>query len=212
MLREEGKIKKPYEPDPEVEMLRKALSLYFGNDPKFEKIGKSGKVKSIPDKIEFVGDMDLTKGIAVLGPVGNGKTSFFRVFQKMFYTPNDWNPYQFSIKSCRHISREYLDKEFGGEHIIDRYGKNSFTNYERKPISFCFDDFGSEDDVKRYGNNVNIMAEILQDRYDLISTGMRTHLTTNLTGKQIRSGYGNRIASRFRAMFNQILYYGDDKR
>jgi DNA replication protein DnaC len=59
------------------------------------------------------------------------------------------------------------------------------------------------------------MAEILLNRYDqFISIGMLTHITSNLSSKEIENFYGNRVRSRMREMFNVVGFGGGvgDKR
>lgn len=54
-----------------------------------------------------------------------------------------------------------------------------------------------------WGNNCNVMGEVLLSRYDLfISSKMITHVTTNLNSQELEVLYGNRLRSRMRAMFN----------
>ena len=66
--------------------------------------------------------------------------------------------------------------------------------------------------MKYYGNDANIMAEILLSRYDLfIRQGMLTHATTNLSASELEAIYGNRLRSRMREMFNLIAYDKDSK-
>jgi hypothetical protein len=71
----------------------------------------------------------------------------------------------------------------------------------------CFDDLGAEQSLKYYGNECNIMAEILLSRYDIfIAQDMLTHITTNLSASEIENGYGSRVRSRMREIFNLISF------
>jgi len=54
-----------------------------------------------------------------------------------------------------------------------------------------------------YGNRVTPVIDLLSSRYDRM---MFTVVTTNLTPKQIRSTYGDRIADRFNEMMLIIPY------
>ena len=114
------------------------------------------------------------------------------------------------IKSCRDISFEFIKD---GYETIHKYSNRSFKNFES--INYCFDDLGTENNLKHYGNECNIMAEILLSRYDLfISRKLITHLTTNLSASEIEAAYGNRVRSRLREMFNLIAFdnSSNDKR
>jgi hypothetical protein len=61
--------------------------------------------------------------------------------------------------------------------------------------------------LKYYGNECNIMGEILLSRYDIfISQDMITHITTNLSASEIENAYGSRVRSRMREIFNLISF------
>ena len=141
--------------------------------------------------------INLQKGILLTGPIGVGKSSLMNLMR--FYEPAQT---RFMFKSCRDISFEFIKD---GYDTIHKYSNRSFKNHE--PITYCFDDLGTENNLKFYGNECNIMAEILLSRYDLfVSRKLITHLTTNLSASEIELAYGNRIRSRFREMFNLIAF------
>ena len=142
-------------------------------------------------------NINLHKGILLTGPVGCGKTTLLSLMR--FYLPIQ---NRFIIKSCRDISFEFIKD---GYPIIYKYSYQSFRNNE--PLTYCFDDLGTENNLKHYGNECNIMAEILLSRYDLfVSRKLVTHLTTNLSASEIEALYGNRIRSRMREQFNLIAF------
>ena len=87
--------------------------------------------------------------------------------------------------------------------MIHRYSRGKLYAAERR--HYCFDDLGIENNIKYYGNECNVMAEILLSRYDLfIGRGLITHITTNLSATEIEEAYGNRLRSRLREMVNLI--------
>jgi DNA replication protein DnaC len=68
----------------------------------------------------------------------------------------------------------------------------------------CIDDVGLEPtEVLDYGNSINPVIEILEHRY---RQQLFTFITTNLTPKQIREKYGDRVADRFNEMMRCIVY------
>lgn len=141
--------------------------------------------------------IDLTKGILLSGPVGCGKTTLMTL---MKYVTKQNN--RFYLKTCRDISFEFIKE---GYEIIHRYSRGSYSQTEYK--NYCFDDLGVEQNLKYYGNECNVMAEIILSRYDLfIARKVQTHLTTNLSASEIESAYGNRIRSRLRGMLNLIAF------
>ena len=61
-----------------------------------------------------------------------------------------------------------------------------------------------------YGNKVNVIEEIILDRYDLFRKHhLITHITTNLDVEDIKEKYGERVLSRMYEMFNFIILGGD---
>ena len=142
-------------------------------------------------------DIDLTKGILLSGPVGCGKTTLMAI---MRYVPQP--PKKFFLKPCRDISFEFIKD---GYEVIHRYSHGHNTHAEHK--NYCFDDLGTEKNLKYFGNECNIMAEIILSRYDIfISKKIYTHITTNLSASEIETAYGNRVRSRMRNMLNLIAF------
>lgn len=139
--------------------------------------------------------IDLSKGVLLNGPVGCGKTSLMRLMK--YFAVNS-----FVIKPCRDVAFEFIHDGF---EVIHRYSRG--TLYQYMPRIFCFDDLGTETSMKYYGNECNVMAEILLTRYDLfVGRRLITHLTTNLSAGEIETIYGNRIRSRLRELFNLISF------
>ncbi|SNB23898.1 conserved hypothetical protein [Flavobacterium psychrophilum] len=77
---------------------------------------------------------------------------------------------------------------------------------------YCFDDLGTEKQIKHFGNDCNVMAEILISRYEqFIENNSVTHITTNLSASELENYYGNRVRSRLRNMFNLIAFDRETK-
>ena len=147
-------------------------------------------------------EIDLNKGILMSGPVGCGKTSLMNLMK--YLTASE---YKFTVKPCRDISFEFIKD---GYDVIHRYSRGKLDQLD--PKIYCFDDLGLENNLKYYGNECNVMAEILLSRYDLyISKHIQTHITTNLSASEIEAQYGNRVRSRMRELFNLIAYDNNTK-
>ena len=154
----------------------------------------------VQDKDQFQNlQVDLNKGILLVGPIGCGKTSLINICRFLLPSEN-----RHSIKSCRDIGYEYAKE---GYEAIHRYTKGSFSPYKGEPKTWCFDDLGLESKMQFYGNECSVMAEILLSRYDFFhSFGMKTHITTNLNSDEIEKRYGLRLRSRMREVFNLISF------
>jgi len=139
----------------------------------------------------------LEKGILLTGPIGCGKTTLMTLMKHLAPPHN-----KFSVKPCRDISFEFIHD---GYQIIHKYSIGKL--YQSEPRTYCFDDLGTENNLKYFGNECNVMAEILLSRYDLfISKKLKTHITTNLSATEIEKQYGNRVRSRLRELCNLIAF------
>lgn len=142
-------------------------------------------------------NIDPDKGLLLSGPVGCGKTSLVRLMRHLV-------PHQrwYEVISCRNIV-------FGFQHIgyktIEDYGNSG---------SFCFDDLGVEPMGRFYGNDANVLGEIMLSRYDLFlqtKGKIKTHATTNLNAEELEGLYGERVRSRMRQMFNLVNFEKNSK-
>ena len=150
----------------------------------------------------FQYQLNTNKGILLSGPIGCGKTSIMNVMKNLAAFEN-----KFSVKSCRDISFEFIQD---GYQVIHRYSKGKLNHSQER--NYCFDDLGIENNLKYFGNECNVMAEILLSRYDLfISKKLITHITTNLSATEIEVQYGNRVRSRLRESFNLIAFQKNTK-
>jgi len=146
--------------------------------------------------------IDLTKGILLSGPVGCGKTSLMNIMKYLTRAEH-----KFQVKPCREVSFEFIAEGYA---VIHKYSKGQL--YETNPRIFCFDDLGIENNLKYYGNDCNVMAEVLLSRYDLfINKKIPTHITTNLSASEIETHYGLRVRSRLRQLVNLIAFHNDTK-
>ena len=132
------------------------------------------------------------------GGVGNGKTTMMKALQTLLI--------HLDIRIMHNTSFETLGmkiisaKELGRQIRVDP--KNSLRYQELTMLGI--DDLGEEEaTMMDYGNRVTPVIDLLSYRYDQM---LFTMVTTNLTPKQIRSTYGDRIADRFNEMMLIIPY------
>jgi DNA replication protein DnaC len=150
-------------------------------------------------------NINIHKGIMLSGPVGCGKTSLMFLLNYFFQNGHD-----FKMKPCRDIAFEFASK---GYEALTPFTKKE-ANHTRLN-TYCFDDLGTEKQIKHFGNECNVMAEIILTRYDsFIHHKTMTHVTTNLSASELERFYGDRVRSRMRQMFNLIAFDKDsiDKR
>ncbi|MFC6876909.1 ATPase [Flavobacterium myungsuense] len=150
-------------------------------------------------------NMNINKGIILSGPVGCGKTSLMFILNYFFQ-----NSFNYKMKPCRDIAFEFASKGYEALNpFIKKESKQTRMN------TYCFDDLGTEKQIKHFGNECNVMAEILLTRYDsFIHDKTMTHVTTNLSASELEAFYGDRVRSRMRQIFNLIAFDKDsiDKR
>lgn len=168
------------------------LSMYFSGNSGFETLNEGFK---------------LNKGLLLIGNTGCGKTMIMEL--------NSINPKMcFSVHDCLKIANEYADqaKESGGTKIINRYASPNITNALDKHLGQSrltrfFDDLGAEGTVKHYGNEKNVMSDIIQEVYKNFQKGHPApHFTSNLIMREIADHYGVRVADRLAEMCNVIVF------
>lgn len=191
----DGKRDRCFELNEQNEKIYHALALYFANDPEFEALDPHWK---------------LDKGLLIAGNIGVGKSVMMRLFAR-----NKRQCYE--LISCRKIADQFATT---GHEALEFYTqpKRAFfedpQTYFQRQIGYCFDDLGTENEKKNYGNQVNVMADIILNRYDrkFEYPWCQTHITTNLSADQIEQFYGARVRDRMREMFNKIVFVGQSLR
>lgn len=127
-------------------------------------------------------------GILLCGNCGNGKTTTMNAFLAVSRYLN--GNAKIECTSARRITQIAKDE--------------SLMNEAKTVTVLCIDDMGLEPtEVLDYGNAINPVIEILEHRY---RQQLFTFITTNLTPKQIREKYGDRIADRFNEIMKCIVY------
>lgn len=178
--------------DNENEEQIRQLCLYFSNDKRF--------------------NGDLRKGLMLQGAVGTGKTHLMSFFQQNQHA-------SFSVVQSRAIENNWISESANDERkIIDYYSANrpvafGENGFGHTSSGWCFDDVGTETHPsKRFGEDKNVMAEVILNRYDNKIPFNTTHLTTNLTSEEIEAHYGTRVRERIREMCNVITFTGKSRR
>lgn len=151
---------------------------------------------------------DLNKGLLLMGSVGNGKTTIFKLFSAN-------QNHSFRVVSMLDISFDY---KTSGEPGVKPYGVNytiAPNTYGKVSSGYCFDDVGTEEvPCRHFGESKNIFSEVIQIRYNnkhLVPFNS-THVTTNKNEKDLRELYGERTYDRLKEMFNVVVFEHDSFR
>ncbi|MPR36581.1 ATPase [Salmonirosea aquatica] len=174
----------PYAVDADIRSAFNLLCLYFTSDPRFEQAG-----------------FKLRKGIMLTGPRGCGKTWLMELCS---FNPK--GPY--SVHVCQNIVDEFLAKD-NAMSTLGKYSSNrpvdAPSHWGHSIAGRFFDDLGDESRAVSYGNERNVMEDILMERYRSVPHHT-THVTSNLTLDQLTEFYGGRLVDRLREMFNIIEF------
>lgn len=130
---------------------------------------------------------DFKAGLLLYGTIGSGKSTLMNsVIRYLTITEHGL---RLSKYSAIDIARRFQTGE--GDMVLN--AKMLFI-----------DDLGEEPvSVKEYGNELSPLIEVLYKRYD---KKQFTVITTNKTEKEIELMYGERIADRFREMFDRVFF------
>lgn len=134
-------------------------------------------------------------GLLLLGNPGNGKTTMAKSICDIISLLNS-SPYDNERIGVFRISALHLEKMIVEEPL--RF--NSIKNCKMLYI----DDMGMESDfIKSFGNNLEPISEIIYHRYD---NKLFTIASSNLTDKEFKEKYGDRIHDRMKEMFDRIIF------
>jgi DNA replication protein DnaC len=148
---------------------------------------------------------DLNKAIGILGPTGTGKTKSMEIMNKYseiddvkYYLNGKSRPFKFYIFNSRDICEDFATNGYDG--LL------KYCNYS----TICIDDLGTENqNVQYFGTKVNVIEEIIEERY---RKQLLTHFTSNFTKERIGDVYGDRVYSRIIGTTNIHNLKGKDFR
>lgn len=135
-------------------------------------------------------------GILLCGECGNGKSTLLKAFQQLLNflsipIPDGQSNYGIQITDAKYVAH------------LARTDYSAFLRLSHKDM-LGIDDLGTEpQEVMDFGNAVTPVIDMLTKRYD---EQLFTIITTNLTPKQIRDHYGDRIADRLNEMVEKIVF------
>lgn len=135
-------------------------------------------------------------GILLCGECGNGKSTLLKALQQLLNYLSIPNP-----NGHDNMGMYVTDAKFVA--YLARTDYPAFLRLTQQDM-LGVDDLGTEPlEVMDYGNVVTPVIDLLTKRYD---EQLFTVITTNLTPKQIREHYGDRIADRLNEMVEKIVF------
>ena len=138
---------------------------------------------------------DLHRGILIKGGTGTGKTTLVNAFRDFHSHYGGKLPFE----SAAAIALEYART---GQ--VDRW---------LAPRVVAIDEIGCERAMRHYGNELNVIAYVLHERYALWQRhGIPTLATTNLDSDEMEQAYGPIIRDRMREMFTHVVLDGPSRR
>ena len=141
-------------------------------------------------------------GMLLCGECGNGKSTLLKAFQQLLNIlaipiPDGHGNYGIQITDAKYVAN------------LARTDNSAFLRLSQKDM-FGIDDPGTESqEVMDFGNVVTPVIDLLTKRHD---EQLFTIITTNLTPKQIREHYGDRIAERLNEMVEKIVFTNNSYR
>lgn len=148
------------------------------------------------------------KGILFYGPNGTGKSHLFRILERIYlkYKNPQW---RIRIAQTLIIPDQY--KRFLSKPVLGINDLDPIQYWSLGPI--LFDDFGAERKVRHFGDEFEIMDDLIQRRYDrFVKNHQKTFVTTNLSLKEIEGRYNPRTTDRIYEMFNIVPLVGPTRR
>lgn len=155
------------------------------------------------------GKLNPNKGVYLYGAVGRGKTRVMEAIMVMCNTIEkrlEANDRQFTSRKFQLKNAKSIVVELG-----ESKSAQTIKKYYTGPL--CIDDMGSEDSFKLWGNDMNVVGDIVVERYQRYQqSGLLTHATSNTLPADWTKKYGERVESRLNEMFNVVVLLGQDKR
>lgn len=137
-------------------------------------------------------------GFMMMGGTGCGKTEAARRLSAML--------------KIEFVTTSDLMSAFGTSDYYTMIKQPEF--FTNQPQALIIDEVGTEPrPFMHYGTKYNVIADVLQERYDAFKFyGAKTVVTTNLGFDELDEAYGDRVESRCWEMFRSKQYSSDDFR
>ena len=186
-----------YQIDEHNEKVLRFLLYYFNGCPLAESV--------FPDE-----NYRICKNLMLIGEPGTGKTMIMQIFADYLRATENENAF-------RNISMTQLMNYYKINGHIDRYTFNELADpkaSEGNPFNICLNDLGLMTERQQsFGTLLTqITDEFLFARYEIYQQfSKHYHITSNLTVKDLKSRFEDRLVDRFKS-FNVIELHGESRR
>jgi DNA replication protein DnaC len=175
---------------------RQTITYSFGTIPECKQllmqtlshIDKTAKIEWLPEYDEVANWMSNTqgKGLLLTGPCGRGKSNIiFHALPVLFMIQN---------KVIHPVHVQHLPQKL---------------NETLKKWCYCIDDVGTEEEYNDYGTKFFPFTKIMNEAENKLKLIL---LSTNLTGKQIRDKYDDRVLDRIIRLCKIVQFEGKSLR
>ncbi|UZS00280.1 hypothetical protein [Chondrinema litorale] len=127
------------------------------------------------------------KGLLLFGLTGNFKTSAILFFQMLCNEFKQYEHNRFKYVSCSDIIWTLMYQNNLAS--VRKYMEGSIKDND----SYCFEELGREPLYSNFGNQINIMASIIDYRD---KKGLLTHYVTNSNLPELEKKYGSHVLGR----------------
>ena len=136
-------------------------------------------------------------GVMLCGSYGNGKSTLAYALRSATNLLNRCGEFGdgntgIRLEDARDIAKLYSDRDPKAYSALKRHERIIIEDMGKEPV-----------EQMNYGNVISPVVELLEYRYN---NQLFTVITTNLTPKDIRAKYGNRIADRFNEMMQVMTF------
>lgn len=160
------------------------------------------------------GEIDLNKGIALVGKFGVGKTTAMRVFHNYLkiYFPFHSNLFVFS--TLEDLISELKCNDWTNKKLTYNLKETPSGGLYKDPRHVLINEFGHSYNIKSYGSDVNELIEAwIMKRYDIFQEHRKVvHITSNYGKKDLKEMFSEKLVDRFKEMFHFVELKGESKR